>query len=97
MEAKAAIGAPRLAPCAKSRLWYNDTTTSNRSKEILNRALSWPPDDQEKIARFVHELEQRRADEDISEEEWEIIETRAARRELASDKDICCGATRYFI
>ena len=62
--------------------------TRNQLKEILNRVLSWPPDDQERIARFVRELEQHRADDDISEEEWDIIEARAARRELASDKEV---------
>ena len=62
--------------------------TGNQFKEILNRVLSWPPDDQEKMARFVRELEQRRADEDISEKEWEIIEARTARRVLASDEEL---------
>jgi hypothetical protein len=33
-------------------------------------------------------VEQRRADDDISEEEWLIIEARAARRDLASDKEV---------
>jgi len=62
--------------------------TRNQFKEMLDRVLGWPPDDQEKIARFVRELEQRRADDDIGEEEWEIIEARAARRDLATDKEV---------
>jgi hypothetical protein len=57
--------------------------------------LSWPPDDQEKVARFVREVEQRRADDDISEEEWEIIEARAARRDLATDKEVEQVFSRY--
>ena len=57
-------------------------------KEILDRVLAWPADDQEKVARFVREVEQRRADDDISEEEWEIIEARAVRRDLATDKEV---------
>jgi hypothetical protein len=57
-------------------------------KEILNRVLSWPADDQEKVARFVREVEQRRADDDITNGEWEIIEARAARRNLATDKEV---------
>ena len=62
--------------------------TRDQVKGILDRVLSWPADDQEKVARFVRELEERRADDDITDEEWEIIEARAARRDLASDKEV---------
>ena len=64
-------------------------------KAVLGRVLTWPPDDQEKVARFVREVEQRRADDDISEEEWEIIEARAARRDLATDKEVEQVFARY--
>ena len=64
-------------------------------KAVLGRVLSWPPDDQEKVARFVREVEQRRADDDIGEEEWEIIEARAARRDLATDKEVEQVFSRY--
>ena len=57
-------------------------------KAVLGRVLTWPADEQEKVARFVREVEQRRADDDIGEEEWEIIEARAARRDLATDKEV---------
>ena len=60
--------------------------TRDQVKEILDRVLSWPADDQEKVARFVREVEQRR--DDITDEEWEIIEGRAARRDLATDKEV---------
>jgi hypothetical protein len=62
--------------------------TRNQVKEILDRVLSWPADEQERVARFVREVEQRCADDDIGEEEWEIIEARAARRDLATDKEV---------
>jgi hypothetical protein len=45
--------------------------TSREVKELLDLVLSWPPDDQEKVARFVRELEQWRADHDITESESE--------------------------
>ena len=64
-------------------------------KAVLDRVLTWPPDDQEKVARFVREVEQRRADDDIGEEEWEIIEARAARRDLATNKEIELVFSRY--
>jgi hypothetical protein len=40
-------------------------------------------------------VEQRRADDDICEEEWEIIEARAARRDLATDKEVEQVFSRY--
>jgi hypothetical protein len=62
--------------------------TKDQVKEILDRVLSWPPADQEKLARFVREVEQQRAGDGLSDEEWEIIEKRAARRDLATDQDV---------
>ena len=62
--------------------------TRGQVKEILDRVLAWAPEDQEKVAQFVREVEQRRADDDITDQEWEIIEARAARRDLASEKEV---------
>ena len=64
-------------------------------KAVLGRVLTWPPDEQEKVARFVREVEQRRGDDNIGEEEWEIIEARAARRDLATDKEVEQVFSRY--
>ena len=64
-------------------------------KDILKRVDTWPPEDQEKLARFVHELEQRRAGDDITDEEWKIIEERAARRDLATDGEVEAVFSRY--
>lgn len=61
--------------------------TKDEMKEILDRVLSWPPADQERVARFARDVEERLGD-DISDEEWKIIEQRAARRELASDEEV---------
>jgi hypothetical protein len=69
--------------------------TRNQVKEILDRELSWPADDQEKVARLVREVEQRRADDDIGEEEWEIMEARATRRDLATEKEVEQVFSRY--
>ena len=52
--------------------------TKTQVKEILDRVLTWAPEDQEKVAQFVREVEQRRASDDITDEEWKIIDARAA-------------------
>jgi hypothetical protein len=73
---------------------YNDPMTKEQVKEILDRVLTWPQEDQEKVARFAWQLEQWRGD-GISDEEWKIIEERAARRDLASDEDVERVFSRY--
>jgi DNA-binding NtrC family response regulator len=69
--------------------------TRNQVKEILDRVLDWPADDQERLVRFVDEVEERRAGNDISEEEWRIIEARAARQDLASADEVEGVFSRY--
>jgi len=69
--------------------------TKDQVKELLNRVLTWPPEDQEKVARFARQVEQRRGDDDITDEEWRIIEERAARRDLASDEEVEKLFSRY--
>jgi hypothetical protein len=69
--------------------------TKDQVKEILDRVLTWPPDDQEKVARFVRQVEKHRGDDDISDDEWKIIEERAARRDLATDEEVEQVFSRY--
>jgi hypothetical protein len=69
--------------------------TKDQVKEILDRVLTWPPEDQEKVVRFVRQFEQWREGDDITEEEWKIIEERAARRDLASDEEVEEVFSRY--
>ena len=69
--------------------------TKEQVKEILDRVLTWPEADQEKVARFAREVEQRRDDDDLTEDEWRLIEERAARRDIASDEDVEAVFGRY--
>ncbi len=62
--------------------------TKEQVKAILDRVLSWPPGDQERVARFAAAIEQSRDHDDITEEEWKVIEARAARRELATEDEV---------
>jgi len=41
--------------------------TKEQVKEILDRVLTWPEADQEKVARFARQVERVRDDDDISE------------------------------
>ena len=74
--------------------WYGAVMTKDQIKDMLDRVLTWAPADQEKVARFAREVEQRRGD-DITDEEWKIIEERAARRDLASDEEVEQVFSRY--
>jgi hypothetical protein len=69
--------------------------TKEHVKEILDRVLTWSEADQEKVARFARQVERVREDDDISEDEWRIIEERAARRDLASDEEVEALFSRY--
>ena len=69
--------------------------TKEHVKEILDRVLTWSEADQEKVARFARQIERARDDDDISEDEWRIIEERAARRDLASDEEVEALFSRY--
>jgi hypothetical protein len=69
--------------------------TREQVTEILDRVLTWPADEQEKVAQFVCAVEQLRAGDDITDEEWEIIEKRAARRHLATDEEVEKVFSRY--
>ena len=56
-------------------LRYTDIMTRGDVKEILNRVLDWPVDDQAKLVRYVRELERWRDDEAIFDEVHEQAES----------------------
>jgi len=69
--------------------------TKEQVKEILDRVLTWPQADQEEVARFARRVEQSRAGDGVTDEEWALIEERAARRDLASDEEVEDLFSRY--
>ena len=68
--------------------------TKQQVKDILDRVLSWPEEDQERVARFAQAVERLLGD-DITDDEWKIIEQRAARRDLATDEEVEQLFSRY--
>jgi hypothetical protein len=52
----------------KPQMRYTGIMTRGEVKEILNRVLNWPDDDQAKIVRFVLEFEQWHEDHVIVDE-----------------------------
>jgi hypothetical protein len=74
---------------------YDAAMTKEQIKAVLDRVLTWPEDEQERVARFVCEVEQRRGDDDITDEEWKIIEERARRQDLASEEEVEALFSRY--
>lgn len=69
--------------------------TREQIKVILERVLTWPAEDQERVTRFVEQLEGIGSREDITDEEWKLIEERAARRDLATDEEVNAVFNRY--
>jgi hypothetical protein len=69
--------------------------TKEQVKEILDRVLTWPQEEQERVARFARQVERVRDEDDISEDDWRIIEERAARRDLANDEEVEALFSRY--
>jgi len=74
---------------------YGADMTKDQVKAILDRVLTWPEEEQERVALFVREVERRRGDDDITDDEWKIIEERARRRDLASDEEVEALFGRY--
>jgi hypothetical protein len=62
--------------------------TKEQVRAILERVLTWPAEDQERVARFAQQVERTLGGDDLSEEEWKIIEQRAARRDLATEQEV---------
>lgn len=90
------VAQPRLTSVAREvQICYISSMTKDQVKEILDRVLTWPQADQEKVARFARQVEQLRDDDGISDDEWRIIEERAARRDLASDEEVEAVFSRY--
>jgi hypothetical protein len=69
--------------------------TKDEVKELLDRVLTWSPEDREEIVRFVAAFEQRRGTDGLTDVEWQVIEDRAARRDLATDEEVEALFSRY--
>jgi hypothetical protein len=70
----------RLPRIARTFLDYDCQSpmrmTKNELSEIFDRVLRWPPEDQEKVARVIDQIEEFGSDADLSEEEGFLIDRR---------------------
>jgi hypothetical protein len=47
--------------------------TKQQLKDILDRVLAWSPEDQERVVRFVRQVEEGVPPDDITDEEWKRL------------------------
>lgn len=69
--------------------------TKDQVKQILDRVMTWPVEQQEKVARFACEVEALDTVDDLTSEDWKIIEERAKRRDLATESEVEDVFSRY--
>ena len=51
---------------------YTIGMTGEQVREIFERVLTWPADDQEKLVRFVQEMEAWRVGDEVSDERRDV-------------------------
>ena len=69
---------------------------SDKLKELLVRVEAWPEEAQEELIESVHAIERRHmVDDELTEEDWKIINERLKRRDLASDEDVQALFDKY--
>jgi hypothetical protein len=70
--------------------------TKDDVKAVLGRVLTWPAEAQREAVATLRAIEEEWVSGgDITDEEWEVIEARAKRRDLASDEEVEQVFARY--
>jgi len=65
-------------------------------KAVLGRVLTWPVEAQREAVATLRAMEEEWVGGgDITDEEWEVIEARARRRDLATDAEVEQVFARY--
>ena len=65
-------------------------------KAVLGRVLTWPAEAQREAVATLRAIEEEWVSgDDITNEEWEVIEARAGRRDLATDEEVERVFARY--
>jgi hypothetical protein len=65
-------------------------------KAVLSRVLTWPAQAQREAVATLRAIEEEWVSgDDITNEEWEVIEARARRRDLATDEEVEQVFARY--
>ncbi len=61
----------------KAAIWYNAFMPKKEVKDTLDRVLSWPEEDQDKVMRFVEQLEEWRSADEVTGDEVSAVEAGA--------------------
>ena len=69
--------------------------TKQEIPDVRERVLTWSSEDQERVVRFVREIEHGSFTDDITDEEWKLIEKRLAQPDLATDEEVKAVFDRY--
>ena len=63
--------------------------SANALIDVLERAKSWPEEDQEELIVLAHAIDRRHASvPGITDAEWEIIDARDRANDLATDAEV---------
>ena len=63
----------------KAAIWYNASMPKKEVKDTLDRVLNWPEEDQEKVLRFVEQVEEWRSADELTVDEVRAVAERAGK------------------
>jgi len=69
---------------------------TQRLKELMKRAESWPAKEQEALADVMDDIEQRHDRiPELTDDDWKVIDQRVALGDIATDEEVAAVFNRY--